>query len=67
MVLIIFVELSSGSPQRGKEESRSYWGSTNSVHGYPGKYPNLLWTIGNLIMISDGTLLVLTCLYYFPF
>ena len=36
MVLIIFVELSSGSPQRGKEESRSYWGSTNSVHGYPG-------------------------------
>ena len=51
MVLIIFVELSSGSPQRGKEESRSYWGSTNSVHGYPGKYPNLLCTISSLIML----------------
>ena len=51
MVLIIFLEFSSGSPQRGKEESRSYWGSTNSVYGYPGKYPNLLCTISNSIML----------------
>ena len=65
MVLIIFVELSSGSPQRGKEESRSYWGSTNSVHGYPGKYPNLLFTISDFSDTSP--FLVLTCLYYFPF
>ena len=64
MVLIIFVELSSGSPQRGKEESRSYWGSTNSVHGYPGKYLNLLFKISNSIMLP---LLGMTCLYYFPF